>query len=114
MGRKTDAVDACKKSYEITGRGAIAQVMETAGIDNAFESAARALSDFYQHQYTSPYDIATLFVHAGKHEEAVFWLQKSLDDVDPRLHFLNVDPDWCSIRNDPRFVGCMKAMGFIA
>ena len=112
-GRKAEAVDACQKSYEVSGRGAIAQVMGKAGVDDAFLSAACTLAEFYQKQYTSPYDIATLFIHAGKQEEALFWLQKSLDDVDPRLHFLNVDPDWRGIRDDPRFAGYMKKIGFI-
>jgi serine/threonine protein kinase len=114
MGRRAEAVDACKKSYEVTGRGAIAQVMEKAGVDKAFESAACALAEYYQHQYTSPYDIATLFVHAGEQEKALRWLEKSLDDVDPRLHFVNVDPDWRNLRDHPRFSACLRRIGFIS
>ncbi|OGU29478.1 MAG: hypothetical protein A2057_11730 [Ignavibacteria bacterium GWA2_35_9] len=113
IGKKAEAVEACKKSYIITGRNAIAEAMEKAGTDNAFQTAAGILSDYYQQQYTSPYDIATLFIHAGKKEEAIYWLQKSIDDIDPRLHFIDVDPDWQSIRDDERFVKCLRKIGFI-
>jgi TolB-like protein len=113
MGKKAEAVDACKKAFSVSGREAIAQVMERAGVDDAFRTAACTLADYYQQHYTSPYDIATLFIHAGKQEEALFWLEKSIEDVDPRLHFLNVDPDWQSIRGEPRFSGCLRKIGFL-
>ena len=112
VDNKEKAVEACKKSYIITGRSVIAEAMEKAGIDNAFLTAATILADYYQHQYTSPYDIATLFIHAGKKEEALHWLNKSIEDVDPRLHFIDVDPDWQSIRNDDRFIKHLKTIGF--
>jgi serine/threonine protein kinase len=106
------AVEACKKSYMVSGRNVIAEAMENAGIDNAFLTAATVLADYYQQKYTSPYDIATLFIHAGKKEEAIYWLDKSIEDVDPRLHFIDVDPDWQSIRNDDRFIKHLKTIGF--
>lgn len=106
------AVEACKKSYIVSGRSVIAEAMENAGIDNAFLTAATVLADYYQQKYTSPYDIATLFIHAGKKEEAIYWLDKSIEDVDPRLHFIDVDPDWQSIRNDDRFIKHLKTIGF--
>ncbi len=111
-GNKEKAVEACKKSYIITGRKVIADIMEKAGIDNAFQSAAGTLAEYYQSNYTSPYDIATLFIHAGKKEEAIHWLNTSIEDVDPRLHFIDVDPDWQSIRNDERFIKYLKTIGF--
>ena len=114
MGRKAEAVDACKKSFSITGRDVIAQVMEKAGVDDAFRMAACTLADYYQHNYTSPFDIATLFVHAGKREDALLWLDKSIDVVDPRLHFLNIDPDWRTLRGDPHFLECLRTIGFPA
>jgi serine/threonine protein kinase len=111
-GNKEKAVEACRKSYIITGRKVIADIMEKVGIDKAFHSAAEALAEYYQSNYTSPYDIATLFIHAGKKEEAIYWLGKSIEDVDPRLHFIDADPDWQTIRNDERFIKYLKTIGF--
>ena len=113
MGRTTEAVDACKKSFSITGRDAIARMMAKAGIEDAFRTAACSMADFYQHHYTSPYDIAILFVHAGKRDEAMFWLGRSLEDVDPKLHFLKADPEWHSFQNDSRYLQYLTRVGFI-
>lgn len=113
-GRTAEAVDACRKAFSITGRDAIAQLMEKVDVEDALGTAACSLAEYYQHHYTSPYDIATLFMHAGKRQEALHWLDKSLEDVDPRLHFLSADPEWHPIRSDPRFSTYLKKIGFIA
>jgi len=112
MNRKVEAVEACKKTFVVAGLNDIVQAMERAGTDKAIGTAASILADYYKQQYTSPYDIATLFIHAGKNEEAFYWLDKSIEDVDPRLHFIDVDPDWQSIRNDDRFIKYLKTIGF--
>jgi len=33
--------------------------------------------------------------------------------VDQKLHFLNVDPEWQNVRDDERFIKCLKTIGFI-
>ncbi len=113
MGKKAEAVDACRKSFSITGRDVIAQIMEKAGPDDAFRAAACSLAEYSKQNYTSPFDIATLFLHAGLREEALAWLDRSLEVVDPRLHFLNIDPDWAGIKGDPHFQQCLRTIGFI-
>jgi len=59
-GRTAEAVDACRKAFSITGRDAIAQLMEKVDVEDALGTAACSLAEYYQHHYTSPYDIATL------------------------------------------------------
>ena len=113
MGRKAEAVEACKKSFLAIGLNDIVHAMDKAGIDNAFGTAASILAEFYQHQYSSPYNIAILISHAGKQEEALNWVEKSIEDVDPKLHFLNVDPEWQSVRSDVRFIKYLKKINFI-
>ncbi|MBN1892958.1 hypothetical protein JW906_00605, partial [bacterium] len=66
----------------------------------------------FKSHYCSPYDIATLFIHAGKKEEAIHWLAIALEEIDPKIHFINVDPDWQPIRDDERFIKCLKTIGF--
>lgn len=112
IDNREKAVEACKKSYIVSGRSSISEEMDKAGTENAFLTAAQILAQYYQQHYTSPYDIATLFIHAGKKEEAIYWLGKSIEDVDPRLHFIDIDPDWRSIRNDDRFTKYLKTIGF--
>ena len=112
MNRKEEAVEACKKTFLIIGLNDVVQAMEKAGTDSAIETAARTMADIYQYHYTSPYDIATLFIHAGKKEDAILWLGKAFEEIDLKLHFINVDPDWDAIKDDPRFIKYLKTIGF--
>jgi eukaryotic-like serine/threonine-protein kinase len=111
--RKKEAVEACRKSFLVAGANQIAEEMEKAGIDNAFQTAAGILSGIYEHHYSSPYDIAILFSHSGNQGEALNWIEKAVEERDPKLHFINVDPEWQSIRNYDRFQKCLKIIGFI-
>jgi len=112
--KRGEAVEVCKKVFVAAGANIVSESMEKAGIDHAFEAAASTMAEIYRHRYVSPYDIAILFAHAGKREEALAWVGTSVQERDPKLHFLNVDPEWRSVREDPRFVECLKAAGFEA
>jgi serine/threonine protein kinase len=112
VNRKPEAVDACKKAFLAAGVNDIVQAMEKAGADHAFDTAACILAEVYQHHYSSPYDIATLFIHAGKKEQAIHWLETAVEEIDPKLHFINVDPEWQAIRDDERFIILLETVGF--
>jgi TolB-like protein len=112
MNRKTEAVEACKKTFLIAGLNEVVQAMEKADTENAIEAAARSMAEIYKFHYTSPYDIALLFSHAGKQEDALLWLEKSIEDIDLKLHFIDVDPEWQAIRDDERFIKYLKTIGF--
>ena len=109
---KPEAVEACKKSFSVIGRVDIVQSMEETGIENAFKTAAFKMTEVYRDHYTSPYDIAILFIHANLKDEALKWLQESIEVIDPKTHFLNADPDFQSIRNDERFIKCLTKVKF--
>ena len=113
VNRKKEAVEACRKSFLVAGANQIAEEMEKAGIDNAFQTAAGILSGIFENHYSSPYDIALLFSHGGNQKEALNWVEKAVEERDPKLHFLNVDPEWQNVRNDERFQKCLKIIGFI-
>jgi len=110
--RRAEAVDVCKRVFVAAGANIVAEAMESAGIDHAFEAAASTMAGIYAHRYVSPYDIAILFAHAGKQEEALAWVGTSVQERDPKLHFLNVDPEWQNVREDPRFQEYLKATGW--
>jgi serine/threonine protein kinase len=114
VNKKSESVQACKKSFLVAGLNDVVQAMDKAGVDHAFETAASIMAEIYQSHYCSPYDIATLFIHAGKKEQAIHWLAISLEEIDPKMHFINVDPDWQAIRDDERFIKYLKTIGFRA
>jgi len=45
-------------------------------------------------------------------EDALIWVEKSVEDRDPKLHFLDVDPEWKDVHDDPCFQGYLKRTGF--
>jgi serine/threonine protein kinase len=114
VNKKDESVEACKKTFLVTGLNDIVQAMDKAGSNNAIFIAANSLAEIYKYHYVSPYDIAILFSHADCHKEALNWIEKSVEEVDPKLHWLNVDPEWQRIRNDGRFIKCLKTIGFIS
>jgi len=114
MNRKQEAIDVCKKIFLIVGMKEIVQSIDKAEINNAFNIAANGLVEIYKCNYFSPYDIAILFSHAEKPEEALHWIEKAVEDIDPKLHFLNVEPEWHYLHNDERFLKCVKKVGLIS
>jgi adenylate cyclase len=113
MGRKAEAVEACKKSFLVVGMNDIVQEMDKAGTDNAILTAATIMADIYKNHFSSPKNIALLYIHAGKTEEALKWLEEAMEVIDPQALLINVEPDWQPIRNDPRFQSCLKKIGFV-
>ena len=95
------------------GANEIVHAMEKAGIDNAFQTAANILAGIYQQRYTSPYDIAILFSHAGNQEKVLQWLDIAFEEMDPKLHFLNVEPEWKDVRNNERIVEYIRKIGLV-
>jgi hypothetical protein len=71
------------------------------------------MAGIYHQRYTSPYDIAILFCHASKQEEALHWLDISFEEKDPKLHFLNVDPEWQNVRTSDRFLKYVREIGLV-
>ncbi len=53
-------------------------------------------------RYVSPLSIAALHVLLGEKDEAFRWLDKAVEDRSPFLVALTADPQWDSIRSDPR------------
>lgn len=113
MGKKSEAVEACKKSFLVIGMNDIGNEMEKAGTDNAFLTAATIMAGIYKKHFSSPKNIALLYIHAGKYDEALKWLEEAIEVIDPQMLLINVEPDWEPVRNDPRFQACLKKIGFV-
>jgi tetratricopeptide (TPR) repeat protein len=111
LGRKEEAVQVLKKIFLTVGSTQLVEAIEKTRIDDVFKTIAYGMAGSYASHYSSPYDIATLFIHAGKKEEALNWLKESIDVLDPKAHFLVADPDFQSIRNDERFIEYIKMVG---
>jgi len=62
-------------------------------------------------EYVSPAEFAILQVGLGDREGAIASLEKAYAAHDLQLQFLKVDPDYDSLRTDPRFIDLLRRVG---
>ena len=113
MGKKSEAIEACKKSFLILGMNDIVKAMDKAGTDNAFLTAATIMAEIYNKHFLSPKNVSILYMHAGKKEEALKWLEEAVEVIDPQVLLINVEPDWQPVRNSIRFQSYINEIGFV-
>ena len=63
-------------------------------------------------RYTSPVSIAIIYIGLGERSEALKWLERGIEQREPRLVFLKVEPVFNDLREDSRFVTIMRRVGF--
>jgi TolB-like protein/DNA-binding winged helix-turn-helix (wHTH) protein/Tfp pilus assembly protein PilF len=62
-------------------------------------------------RYVSPFYLALLYIGLGDREQAVAWLDRGYDDRSNNMIFLNVVPQFDSLRSDPRFQDLRHRIG---
>jgi len=62
-------------------------------------------------QFVPALHIARVYAGLGDTEKAFQWLDRSYDERDFLLLFLNVDPDFAPLRSDPRFAALLRRAG---
>lgn len=97
---QAEVVEALARGYAETGYpGAIGRAAE--------KLAARSKLTFVQRT-----ELARLYARAGQKDRALEWLEKAYEVRDSILVYLQVDPDWDSLRDDPRFQDLLRRMNF--
>jgi TolB-like protein/lipoprotein NlpI len=82
-----------------------------AGNQEKARAVLNQLNQRSKQDYVSPYDIA--IIHAGLNEidEAFACLEKALAERSVWLGYLNVEPQWDLLRQDPRFQELLRGVG---
>jgi Flp pilus assembly protein TadD len=62
-------------------------------------------------RYVSPYNIAMIYHGLGEREATFAWLELAYRQREPRMVFLNAEPKWGSLRDEPRFQGLLQRVG---
>jgi adenylate cyclase len=60
--------------------------------------------------YVPPYNIALAYNTVGERQRTLDYLEKGFLERDVRMVFLKVEPQWDSLRSEPRFVELIKRM----
>src|SRR3989442_7953566 len=69
------------------------------------------LNEQSKHRYVSPYGVAKVYLGLGDKELALRWLEKSSENREDGLLWVNTDPSWDSLRSEPRFHDLARRVG---
>jgi tetratricopeptide (TPR) repeat protein len=109
-----EALEAWEKSFA-TKRDQVAierlkQGNKEGGYNMALQRVAELLITRSADSFVTPWQIATLYTRAGKNNEALNWLEKALEENDPNMPYISVDPIFDELRDNPRFSKLLKKM----
>jgi Flp pilus assembly protein TadD len=71
-----------------------------------------ALLKLSAERYIPPYNFAMIYNGLGERDKTLAWLERGVEQRDPRMVFLKVEPKWNNLRSDPRFQDLMRRVGF--
>src|SRR5881296_1279042 len=75
------------------------------------EQILRELEQMAKRQYVSSTAFADIHLGLGEEEKALDWLEKSYQDRESACWYLEVDPIYDGVRNEPRFQALLKKIG---
>jgi hypothetical protein len=58
-----------------------------------------------------PNDVASLYAIAGEKVQALEWLERGFEARDPNMPYLNLYPEFETLRSEPRFQALVRKMG---
>jgi len=109
-----EALEIWKASYaardDHDAIDALAQGYAEAGYEGALSRVAEMLIARSRASHVTPWQIGTLYIRAGKTDEALAWLEKAYDARDQNMPYISVDPIFDDLRDHPRFQELLRRM----
>jgi len=113
-GMHEEAVAEAKTFFEVLEDKEVVRALQRgytdAGYSGAMRLAAETLSKRSGLTYVQPTQVARLYAHAGDKDHALAWLEKAYEERLPAMIHLDVDPDWSSLRSEPRFLDLVRRL----
>lgn len=107
-GLYKEAIEVCQESNSQFGKAVV-----YARMGRKIE-AKKILDDFIAQSEKEPnltYSIARLFFALEDRDQGFQWLEKAYEYKHRSLSFLKIDPDFISVRDDPRFLAMLRKVG---
>jgi TolB-like protein len=93
--------------WRVVGAGIVDSTQRPAGLEElGRRSAGVDRGEWYRHRA-----LAQLWLAYGEHERALDHLERAFEADDPTLVTLGIDPNWDPLRQDPRFLRIIEALG---
>jgi Flp pilus assembly protein TadD len=80
------------------------------GRNSDAEQVLTELTQRAERGYVPAYNVATVYVGLGKREQAFKFLEKAYTDRSMALVYVKTDPEFDSLRSDPRFAKLLRRM----
>lgn len=117
LGDTSEAIAAFERASVLTGshqtiRASMAHLHARQGRREAAGEILAELRRAASQQYISPYFIALVHAAMAENRQAIEWLEKAMTEHDVWLVWLNCEPRWDSLRNEPLFRDILRRMKF--
>jgi TolB-like protein/DNA-binding winged helix-turn-helix (wHTH) protein/Tfp pilus assembly protein PilF len=115
-GMQAEYIESFAKSLTLYGFPQLAESLRRNYATAGYAKALRELcaeTEKLQERGTLwvPGILADTYTRIGDKEKAIYWLQISLQERDYTMFYLNCDPQWDSLRSDPRFKDLVRRVG---
>lgn len=114
-GMYKKAIEIWEAAYEMNNDNEAIKTLKNSYAKGGYSFALKSLAELMikrsKTKYVTPWQIATLFTRAGMKTEAINWLEKALKAHDPNMPYINVDPIFDYLRNEPGFKAMIKKIG---
>lgn len=113
-GMHSEAVAEAKKAAELSGNSQSeayrAYALAKWGKVSEAHVILNELLKLQEGTYVPSYNVALAYNAVGEREKALDYLEKGFAERDVRMVFLKVEPQWDSLRAEPRFIQLIKRM----
>lgn len=116
-GMFAEAVTEAHKARELSSGSSHAVAFESYALARSGKRAEASgvleeLLSSSRGRYIPPYHLALLYHGLGEREQTLESLERGYKQRDPKMVFLNVEPKWNNLREEPRFKDIMRRVGF--
>ena len=110
-----EAIDIWRRSFTADNDQQSLAALDSGYEEGGYHLALRRVAESKIRQskskFITPWQVATLYTRAGMPDEALSWFEKALEAHDPNMPYLNIDPIFDYMREDPRFKVLISKVG---
>jgi serine/threonine-protein kinase len=113
----SEAVSEARKARDLSGGGSppMSLLGYALAKSNKQAEARAVLQELLKRStagHVASYNIALIYNGLGERKETFVWLERGLEQRDPKMVFLKVEPKWNNLRDDTRFQDLLRRVGF--
>jgi serine/threonine protein kinase len=111
----TEALEIWRQSFELLQDYEAIEVLNQGNKEGGYSVALQRVAELKvkrsETKFVTPWQIATSYTRAGMKDEALKWFDKAYEAHDGNMPYLNCDPIFDFLRDDPRFQNLINKMG---